>query len=197
MNEEVRRGGRNPVAPTTSPRPQALLCHAFIEQGIWSGAGPRLNRTRTLSAGCYTSVVTGHHGCSVIPKRCAGSTGIRPLKAVSGRSTILIEMRPSYFVLALLLAFPAQAQSSNIAGRIAGLDYIATQVPRLDPYFFDHLDRAQFQRAVDDLNARIATISDAEFYVGLAQLMAMAGDAHTSLYLGSCPRVSAAIPVAR
>jgi uncharacterized protein (TIGR03437 family) len=92
-------------------------------------------------------------------------------------------MHLSCFVLILLPALPAQAQQANVASRTSDLNYIATQVPRLDPYFFAHLDRVQFQRAVDDLNARLSTISDAEFYVGLAQLLAMAGDAHTSLSL--------------
>jgi uncharacterized protein (TIGR03437 family) len=85
--------------------------------------------------------------------------------------------------IVLLLAFAAQAQTVDVAGRISDLDYIATQIPRLDPYFFVHLNRADFQQAVDTVSTNIPTLSDAEFYVALAQLVAMAGDAHTDLYL--------------
>jgi hypothetical protein len=53
----------------------------------------------------------------------------------------------------------------------------------LHPNFFFQLDPAQFQQAVDALSAKISAATDAEFYVGLAQLVAMAGDGHTSLFL--------------
>jgi len=62
-------------------------------------------------------------------------------------------VRLSGLVLALLSAFPAQAQQTDVAGRLSNLNYIATEIPKLDRYFFDHLNRAQFQRAVDDLSA--------------------------------------------
>ena len=98
-----------------------------------------------------------------------------------------IKMRLSGLMLALLSALPAQAQQANIASRLSDLNYVVTQVPKLDSNFFAHLDPAQFQRAADDLNAGVSTMSDAEFTAGLAHLVAMAGDAHTSLNLSTGP----------
>src|SRR4051794_4374730 len=91
-------------------------------------------------------------------------------------------MRLSGFICSLLLLAPAQAEMSP-SDRAADLNYVSTQIPRLDPYFFDHLDRGRFQRAAEELNGRLSTTSDAEFYVALTQLVAMAGDAHTQLNL--------------
>jgi hypothetical protein len=92
-------------------------------------------------------------------------------------------MRLSCLAIALFSALAAQAQQSTAAARLKDLNVVATQVPKLDPNFFVHLDRAQFQQAVDNLQAGVSSLSDAEFYVGLAQLMAMSRDAHTSLIL--------------
>lgn len=93
--------------------------------------------------------------------------------------------------LALMLVFlnPVAAQNISAANRTLDWDYVVNRLPQLDRYFFDHLDRVQFQQAADALNAKLPTATDAEFYVGLAQLVAMAGDMHTMLYLspGSSP----------
>ena len=85
--------------------------------------------------------------------------------------------------LGLLLVVPAAAQRLSTASRQQDLNSIATQLPNLHPNFFFQLDPAKFQQAVADLNARIPTATDFEFCVGLAQLVAMAGDAHTYLSL--------------
>jgi uncharacterized protein (TIGR03437 family) len=70
------------------------------------------------------------------------------------------------------------------------LNYIATQVPKLDANFFSQLDRNQFQQAVNDLTANNSALTTAQFYVKLAQLIAMAGDAHTAIYLyGTIPNL--------
>jgi hypothetical protein len=79
------------------------------------------------------------------------------------------------------------AQPSPIASRTQDLSFIATQLPSLDPNFFSTLSRSEFQQAVNKLQANIGTLTDAQFYVGLAQLVAMAGDAHTYLYLSNTP----------
>src|SRR5450432_2459500 len=87
-------------------------------------------------------------------------------------------------VLALLgYCSPAFAQKVGAADRQQDLNFIANQLPVLNPNFFFQLDRAQFQQAVANLSAKLATATDAEFYTGLAQVVAMAGDAHTTLYL--------------
>ena len=92
-------------------------------------------------------------------------------------------MRYVLLALALTALSPAQAQRFSVASRQQDLNYVSTQVPKLHANFFYQLDRASFQQAADSLNSRIATLSDAEFYVQLAALIAMAGDAHTAIYL--------------
>jgi hypothetical protein len=88
--------------------------------------------------------------------------------------------------IVLWIAASLHAQHSTTAeGRQQDLDYIGNTVPRLHGHFFDQLDPAVYQKAVSDLNSRIATATDPEFYVGLAQLLSMAGDMHTYLLPGS------------
>ena len=78
-------------------------------------------------------------------------------------------------------------QFPSAAGRQQDLDFIAKQLPALHLNFFFRLDRTVFQQAVSDLAAKLNTASDAEFYVGLAKLAAMAGDPHTSINLTGAP----------
>jgi uncharacterized protein (TIGR03437 family) len=92
-------------------------------------------------------------------------------------------MRRVWFWLPLLAWSVLPVQAVSTAARQQDLTYISTQLPKLHPNFFFQLDPAQFQQAVSALNAKVSTATDAEFYVGLAQLVAMAGDAHTSLSL--------------
>jgi hypothetical protein len=82
-----------------------------------------------------------------------------------------------------MAAAVASPQPPNLSGRRADLTYVGQTLPRVAPYFFVHLDAAAYQNAVGQLEARIGTASDAEFAVGLAQLVAMAQDAHTELNL--------------
>ena len=87
-------------------------------------------------------------------------------------------------VLLVLAAASVYAQSvTTTAGRQRDLDYIANTLPQLDHNFFDQLDRGTYQQAVASLQARVTTATDAEFYVGLEQLVAMSKDMHTNLNL--------------
>jgi uncharacterized protein (TIGR03437 family) len=86
-----------------------------------------------------------------------------------------------------LTALFLNAQSSSIDSRTKDLNFVTTQLPNLDPNFFSTLSRVEFQQAVNHLQASLGTLTDAQFYVGLAQLVALAGDAHTYLYLGNAP----------
>jgi uncharacterized protein (TIGR03437 family) len=82
------------------------------------------------------------------------------------------------------------AQQISTARRQADLNYVANQLPALHPNFFYQLDPAVFQAAASALNAKIGNLTDAEFYVQLAALVAMAGDAHTMIYLsGNVPQI--------
>src|ERR1035441_9008809 len=101
----------------------------------------------------------------------------------------LLQMRLSALVLVCMSAMTLPAQQIGTAGRLQDLDFIRTQLPQLDPFFFAQLDPARFQAAADALSASAPTVTDTDFYVGLAQLIAMAGDPHTSLYRSEERRV--------
>ena len=90
-------------------------------------------------------------------------------------------------LVALSSAMFLEAQTGSVSGRMQDLSFVATQLPKLDAHFFAQLSPATFQGAVNTLQANIASLTDAQFYVGLAQLVAMAGDAHTNLYLSTAP----------
>ena len=85
---------------------------------------------------------------------------------------------------------PSWAQNLTTSQqRLADLNFVSTQLPALDPFFFNQLKPADFNAAVSQLSAQVATLSDAQFYVGLTALVAMAGDPHTSLYLNDATAV--------
>jgi uncharacterized protein (TIGR03437 family) len=86
-------------------------------------------------------------------------------------------------LLALLLCVPGLAQKVGATARQQDLNFVANQLPALNPNLFFQLDRAQFQQALADLNAKVSGTTDGEFYTGLAQVVAMAGDAHTVIDL--------------
>jgi uncharacterized protein (TIGR03437 family) len=86
-------------------------------------------------------------------------------------------------VIAVTTAPLSAQQGFSSAQRQQDLSYVATQVPKLHANFFFQLDPAIYQRAVAALQSQIPTLSDAEFYVQLAALIAMAGDAHTAISL--------------
>lgn len=94
-------------------------------------------------------------------------------------------------VALLLLTGVASAQLVNTQARQQDLNFISTQLPKLHPDFFFQLSPADFAAAVSSLQSQIPTLTDAQFYVGLARLVAMAGDAHTTLYLDNAAAANA------
>ena len=85
--------------------------------------------------------------------------------------------------LALLVLSSAEAQRISLTSRQQDLNYVANQVPKLHANFFFQLDPGVYQQAAAALQAQISTLSDSEFYVQLAALISMAGDAHTTIAL--------------
>jgi uncharacterized protein (TIGR03437 family) len=73
------------------------------------------------------------------------------------------------------------------SSRTQDLDFVATHLPQLDPNVYAAVDQAVFQQAVNQVRASMDTMTDAQFYVALAKLVAMPGDPHTYLYLGLAP----------
>jgi uncharacterized protein (TIGR03437 family) len=98
----------------------------------------------------------------------------------------------AYLRLAFLIAFGWTVWSQPLpAGRAQDLDFVANQVPKLHPNFFFQSSQTAFQQAVADLQTKGAAMTDAEFNLGLASLMASAGDGHTILYAIGSQAVSA------
>jgi uncharacterized protein (TIGR03437 family) len=89
-------------------------------------------------------------------------------------------------LLPALAAASLQAQSTSQQQLYrADLNYVATQLPRLHANFFFQLNQADFNPAVNQLDSQIPNLTDSEFYVRLAGLVAMAGDPHTAFYLNT------------
>ena len=65
------------------------------------------------------------------------------------------------------------------------LQYLATELPRRHINVFHQMTPAQFQSAVNALDADIPSLPDHVIAVRLAQIVAMVGDAHTTMYLAS------------
>jgi uncharacterized protein (TIGR03437 family) len=82
-------------------------------------------------------------------------------------------------------------QPSRDQGRRADLDFISTQLPKLQINFFSQLSPSDYNKAVTALDAQVPTLTDAEFYIGLARLAAMAGDDHTYVRVDDAAAVSA------
>ena len=102
-------------------------------------------------------------------------------------------MGPRVLQAAVLSAFSiAQLwpQSLSTQARLQDLSFVSTQIPKLDPYFFSQLNPADFSGAAASLQSQVSTLTDAQFLVGLARLVAMAGDAHTVVYLNDPNAVS-------
>jgi uncharacterized protein (TIGR03437 family) len=103
-------------------------------------------------------------------------------------------MRTLHCILVLVLLGGPRLRAQDPArdrSRLGDLNYVASQVPQLHLNFFFQLDPADFNNAVQALQTQIPTLTDAEFYVGLAQLVAMAGDEHTNLYLDGAAAANA------
>ncbi len=89
-------------------------------------------------------------------------------------------MKTLFPALCLVACLPA---FGSVASRQSDLNFVANQVPKLHANFFFQLDAAQYQQAANAIAANLATLTDAEFYVQLTALIAMAGDPHTAIYL--------------
>lgn len=102
--------------------------------------------------------------------------------------TTRIERRIVVVGLFITLTGAAPAQQFPLGGgRRADLDFVAHQLPALHPNFFTKVSREIYQQTAAALDAKLSTATDAEFYTGIAQLIAMGSDAHTSLNVSAAP----------
>jgi len=63
------------------------------------------------------------------------------------------------------------------------LSYLAAQLPKVHPNFYSLVPQAQFNQAVSSLNDAIPNLTDAAVMTGMAAIVALAHDGHTSLSL--------------
>jgi uncharacterized protein (TIGR03437 family) len=86
-------------------------------------------------------------------------------------------------VLCFVLPAVAAVAQSSMTDRMQDFNFVTSQLPKSAPNFFRKLDPVQFQQAVTTFGAKMSTLTDQEFYVGLAKLVAMSGDSSTAIYL--------------
>lgn len=82
--------------------------------------------------------------------------------------------------LAFLVALPLCA-STNDAGWRADIQFLTTELPKRHKNAFFHVSKAAFESASADLVAAVPSLIDSEVVVRIFQLVAMIGDAHTSV----------------
>jgi hypothetical protein len=64
---------------------------------------------------------------------------------------------------------------------VQDLDYLASELPRLHANLFFHTSRQDFQQAVEEVKAAVPGLTDAGVVMGIMRIVALVGDAHTSV----------------
>jgi hypothetical protein len=70
-----------------------------------------------------------------------------------------------------------------IEARTEDLNYLYETLAGEHKNLFANITRGEYEKAKSQLEMRLAAMTDVEFYHSLREFVAMAGDAHTSLYL--------------
>jgi hypothetical protein len=79
-------------------------------------------------------------------------------------------------------AAPPPSPAATRDGRwVQDIDYLMAELPRLHLNLFHRTPRAEFEGAADELRRAVPSRQDHELVVGLMRLLALAGDAHTTL----------------
>jgi hypothetical protein len=87
-----------------------------------------------------------------------------------------------FLAAALLICAPARGFAITAAQWQSDLQYLVSHLRSTHPNLFFHVSAQDFNAAVNDLNQRIPQLSDAQITVEIMKLVAMVGDAHTSVY---------------
>lgn len=90
-----------------------------------------------------------------------------------------------FICLAYAVMSPAIAQSSVLSLTAAqwreDLRYLAAELPKRHKNLFHTMPRAQFEKAVADLDAKIPSLTQNQIAMELARIVTMVGDGHTRL----------------
>lgn len=88
------------------------------------------------------------------------------------------------FILLNLSYSAAQSPTSKPGDWRDDLRVLSTNLPALHPNLFFQLPRSTFDNEVAQLNSDIPSLSDTQIIIRMARIVAMVGDAHTSLSVG-------------
>jgi uncharacterized protein (TIGR03437 family) len=91
-------------------------------------------------------------------------------------------MQRIFLAAALLICAPARGFAITAAQWQSDLQYLVSHLRSTHPNLFFHVSAQDFNAAANDLNQRIPQLSDAQITVEIMKLVAMVGDAHTSVY---------------
>jgi hypothetical protein len=89
---------------------------------------------------------------------------------------------PAWSTTLILLVTACRTLPADQTGQFQqDLEFLAKKLPARHPDFYRDLKPEEFARAIDSLEKDLPDISEPEFRIRLSQLVAMAGDSHTSL----------------
>ena len=91
-------------------------------------------------------------------------------------------LRTIFLAVALLICAPARGFAITAAQWQSDLQFLVSHLRSTHPNLYFHVSAQDFNTAVNDLNQRIPQLSDSQISVELMKLVAMVGDAHTSVY---------------
>jgi uncharacterized protein (TIGR03437 family) len=91
-------------------------------------------------------------------------------------------LRTIFLAAALLIFAPARGLAITAAQWQSDLQFLVSHLRSTHPNLYFHVSAQDLNAAVNDLNQRIPQLSDAQITVEMMKLVAMVGDAHTSVY---------------
>jgi len=97
---------------------------------------------------------------------------------IAGLALLVVLLNP--------LRSAAQQPTSKPSDWRKDLHVLSTNLPLLHPNFFFQVPRVVFDNAVAQLDHDIPSLTNEQVIVGMAEIVAMAGDAHTNLSLNQC-----------
>ncbi len=97
------------------------------------------------------------------------------------RFTIFLFVFFSFIATKPLFAAPTLTDRSRVEQWREDLRYLAAELPKRHKNLFHTMTREQFDTAVRELDARLATLTDNQVAMELGRLVAMIGDGHTRL----------------
>ena len=96
-------------------------------------------------------------------------------------------LRTILLAFALLIFAPARGLALTAAQWQADLQFLVSHLRSTHPNLYFHVSAQDFNAAVNDLNQRIPQLNDGQITVEMMKLVALVGDAHTSLWAQFTP----------